>query len=73
MSTINVRIRHEDDADGVPLCTWEIADLDRLIPVLKRWGVYVAETEATEMSGQFTVTDSEAYFEVIVHTSEAAS
>jgi hypothetical protein len=66
MSTIPVRIRHEDDLKAVPLTEWPIDDLTSLIHTLREWGLIrngMPYDEAT--FGQIVVTDSGAYFEIV--------
>ena len=67
-----VRIRHEYDENAkllgeVPLT---LEALDRIIPLLNRWGVSDEDgnsyDEEASLYGQFRVTPSEAYFEIVL-------
>lgn len=66
---IEVRIREDSQSDATYLCEWEVADLDRLIPTLGRWGGYGpgGEFDGTQMSGQIYFGSEGAFFEVIVN------
>lgn len=66
---IEVRIREDSQADAVRLCDWEATDLDRLIPILSRWGGYgpSGEFNGDQLSGQICFGSDGAYFEVIVN------
>jgi hypothetical protein len=83
---INVRIRHELEADALPLGQMPFDPLmiragEQILEALLRWGIYLGpeyETvdggigDSRRLSGQF-VADTEAgeaYFEIIVHDSE---
>jgi len=66
-----VRIRHELDetAQKVGEVAFDEASLDRVIPLLSRWNV--ADRDGTtygvnDMVGQFKISDSAAYFEVVL-------
>jgi hypothetical protein len=67
---IPVYIRHADDAKGVLLCTWAIRELDELMKEIPRRGLYLTESGALadgdNLTGQFVLETSEAYFEIIV-------
>lgn len=72
---IEVRIRVEDDTSAQRLAEVEFneAALDRVIPLLSRWGVADEDgtTYDTEtMIGQFKVSANGAYFEVILVSSD---
>lgn len=65
---IEIRIRHEDDARAVPLCTWDASRLDDLIPLIEHWGLaYHYDTTERGLSGGFVVADGAAFFEVLIH------
>lgn len=61
-----VRVRHVDDPHESSLGDVPFEDIESVIPTLKRWGVYAGEQYEDGMSGQFTVDESGAYFEVVV-------
>jgi len=72
---IEVWIRHEYDTTGQKLgeVAFDEAALDRVIPLLSRWGVSDEKGETYdhhEMIGQFKVGSNGAYFEVILVSSE---
>lgn len=75
---IEVRIRHESDAEAVRLCDWPATQLDDVIPAIKQWGVFdVANCDAydvdAEMTGQFAFSPSGGFFEVVIHESESGA
>lgn len=64
-----VKIRRADSVQAVPLGDWPIDKLDTLFAELKKWaGVYLADAGETtdDLAGQFVLTDTEFYFEIIV-------
>jgi hypothetical protein len=61
---IEVRIRHQDEADSVRLTEVPFTDIGSVIPTIKGWGI--ADYEDREMSAQFVVSDTAAYFEVVI-------
>jgi len=73
-----VRIRHESDIHPVSLGDIPLLEVDKVLPLLKRWGVmtkfngvYDPTVPNEELSGQFTVeSGSAAYFEVQIHDDE---
>jgi hypothetical protein len=83
---INIRIRHEDEANALPLGQMPFDPLMRqagemILEAVLRWGIYLGAeyetvgggiTDANRLSGQFVVDSEagEAYFEIIVHDSE---
>ena len=72
---IEVRIRTEfgDAAQKLGEVAFDEAALDRVIPLLSRWGVSDAEArdyDARGMIGQFKVSPTGAYFEVILVSSD---
>jgi len=72
---VEVRIRNENDDSAQKLGEVEFTEsaLDRVIPLLSRWGVSDPEGEdhdARSMIGQFKVSSTGAYFEVILVTSD---
>lgn len=66
-----VRIRHEDqsrDEAGV-LGDVPFADMESVIPMLKRWGVHDgSDTCHDDMYAQFIHEEKQAYFEVMYTT-----
>lgn len=60
---IEVRIRNEDDARSVHLTEVPYDAVDRVIPLLQRWGI---GDGAGDLVGQFVVIDEAAFFEVVV-------
>lgn len=64
-----VRIRHESDTESTSLGQVELDRdaLNRLIPTLRGWGVVVDGEEVSEMTGQFVLDETGAYFEVVLH------
>lgn len=68
-----IRIRHEMNVRAIPLGDVPLLEMDKVIPLLQRWGVYLKDdaVAADDFSGQFTVVaDQEAYFEVQLHDEE---
>jgi hypothetical protein len=69
-ATIEIRIRKSDEADGRHLMHWPATRLDEVIPLVLGWGVAFADGAAyddtVECFGQFAVSATTAYFEVIV-------
>jgi hypothetical protein len=66
-----IRIRHELDETGqkVGEVAFDETALDQVIPLLSRWGVADRDGEmygVSEMVAQFKISDSAAYFEVIL-------
>lgn len=59
-----VRIRHENDAEAIHLADVPLNDVGSVIPTLKGWGI--VDSEDQELSAQFVVTDTAAYFEVVI-------
>jgi hypothetical protein len=70
---ISVRIRSNDDGGAAPLTTWPIADLDRLLRELKRWGFSTSDGEYDDVTGQIVVADGQAYFEIVIDTEDMAA
>ena len=72
MGTVPVRIRHIDDAKAVPFTEWPLNDLGSVIREVKAWGLSDADgsVDLDDMFGQFVVTGTEAYFEVIIGDGE---
>jgi hypothetical protein len=66
---IEVRIRHQDEADAVRLTDVPFNDIGSVIPAVKGWGI--ADYEDRELSAQFVVTDTAAYFEVVIVDSDS--
>lgn len=62
---IEVRLRSIDSAKAVHLATVPFDQLDTVIPTLAAWGVSVDGDDYTTLVGQFAVSDSAAYFEVV--------
>lgn len=67
---IEVRIRHDFEADSVHLCDWPAVDVDRIIPTLGPWGIHTdaGDYQTDDLSGQVMVADGRAFFEVIITT-----
>lgn len=65
---IEVRIRLEFEERARRLCDWPATRLSELLPTLTAWGInYDAEDDDVgDLSGGFVVTDSEAFFEVVI-------
>lgn len=64
---ITVKLRHTDS--GVAMALYQVDDVDKVIPMLRRWGVECGGNvygNDEELTGQFVLTDNEAYFEVVV-------
>jgi hypothetical protein len=66
-AVIQVRIRHENDEQSVPLCAINPERLDWLLGELKRWGVHVNGGTEHSYSGQFVVEGVAAFFEIIAN------
>lgn len=64
--TVEVFIRHEDEANGRLLTRWYIHDLSVLIKALEQWGIYWNDV-CHEASGQFRIDGLHPHFEIIVH------
>lgn len=62
---IEVRIRHQDEAEAVHLSEVPFNELGSVIPTLKGWGI--ADYEANDLIAQFVVTETTAYFEVVIN------
>lgn len=58
-----VRIRHAADEIGVHLCEVDFADVNTVIPGLRSWGI---SGDFPELTAQFRVDDTCAYFEVVI-------
>lgn len=69
---IEVRIRHEEDADGVRLCMWPANEIDAVVETVNRWGVRVSGDRYSDNTavGSFVYEDGEAYFEVMLAVEE---
>jgi hypothetical protein len=67
---IEVRIRHEYDANAVHLCTWPATELDDVIPTIKSWGLSGIGRDLDydpELTGTLVYSPQGGYFEVIIH------
>lgn len=71
---VRIRTEWDDTAQTLGEVPFEQAPLDKIIPLLTRWGVVDIEGNTydctNEMSGQFKVTPAGAYFEVILTASD---
>lgn len=65
---IEVRIRHQDDTNPRRFTEWPLSDLDGLLNLIKRWGIETEYASSTgeDVYGQFVVSDSAAFFEIVV-------
>lgn len=74
---IEVRIRSEYAPKATHLMDWPADKLDDIVPLLAEWTTFVAgfDGDPVDVQGrfdcQFVVTDTAAYFEVIVHDEAA--
>lgn len=68
---IEVRLRHVDQAESVPLMTWDPTDLDGALKLVATWGLRYAEDggeygQPGQFSGQLVVDGGRAFFEILV-------
>lgn len=68
---IDVRIRHSVEPTPRHLMTWPADRLDEVIPLVSGWGLVFSDLGTihganAEYSGQFVVTSTDAFFEVLV-------
>lgn len=67
MTEVRIRDEFDDRAQLLGEVAFDETTLDQVIPLLSRWGVADRDgNDRTEMIGQFKVTDSGAYFEVVL-------
>lgn len=70
MAQLEIRIRHEDDTEAVPLAEvpFKPDAIDSIIETIARWGINANEQDydRSQLSGQFIKDASGAYFEVFV-------
>jgi hypothetical protein len=68
--SVEVRIRDQEDIRSVKFTEWVLDDLETVFSQLRIWGgVYAGgrgEDASYDLSGQFVVNDTGAYFEIIV-------
>lgn len=64
--SVEVRLRHVDSTKAVRLGDVPFDRLDTVLPTLTGWGVTVDGDDYPTMLAQFVVTDTAAYFEVVV-------
>lgn len=71
MGVIEVRIRQEFDTDAVPLMTWDVNELDAVVPFLERHGVSIDGWDDTEWAIWTRIRHDGrcAYFEAVLSTS----
>lgn len=62
MREVEVRLRLVDDTESKPLCTVPLFDVDRVLPLVRSWGV----AGEYDLSGQFVIGDTESWYELIV-------
>ena len=67
---IEVRIRHDEDAEGHHLTEVPLESVNDVIPAIKPWGVYAQGpySQVEDISGQFVYSEDSAYFEVVLHS-----
>lgn len=63
---VQVKIRHADDTRSVPLTYWPASDLEAVVGILRRWGVYDETNDDPELVGEFIIDADGAHFEIIV-------
>lgn len=68
---IEVRIRLASRTDPIRLCEWPSDQLDTLIPTIEQWGLQ-GDNAGKDLTGEFVMTDTDAFFEVIVWDEEDA-
>ena len=70
MANLEVRIRHEDEPDSIPLTEIPFGPeaIDSVVSTVKAWGLtYRGDGEAGDrIYGQFAVQDGRAFFEIVV-------
>lgn len=66
---IEIRIRREWSAKAVHLCDAMLDDLDEVLSTVKAWGI--ADADGDDLFGQIVVTESAAYFEIVVVEGES--
>lgn len=69
---IEVRIRLDDETRSRRLCDWDATKLDDLIPTLGSWSIITAYGDygADDLIGQLVLTETSAYFEIVIVTEE---
>ena len=70
---MQVRIRHENDCEALPLGDVPFANdsINEAIRLISSWGIAVdGDTENGGTSGQFVYEDGAAYFEILIHAVE---
>ena len=71
---IEVRIRHHDDDSAVHLGDVPLteAGLSEALRLVRAWGIFTVQDglETPDLSGQFVIDASGAYFEIIVGDDE---
>lgn len=70
---IEVRIRLASRGEAIHLCTCELVELDDLVPMLGKWGLVIDDPDSaddSDVTGQFRMTDTAAFFELTVHDNE---
>ena len=70
--TVQVRIRTASNPTAAPLTEWPIGDLDSLIRLLDRWGLYDDEDGYSyfTLTGQFVLAPGGAWFELVANAEE---
>lgn len=70
MAQLEIRIRHEEDAEAVPLAEvpFKPDAIDSIVETIARWGINAngQDYDRDKLSGQFIKDESGAYFEVFV-------
>lgn len=68
---MEVRIRHEEQAEAKPFCECEFGELQSVIDTLKRWGgVCFGGDHYADMGAQIVLDESGAYAEIILSEGE---
>jgi len=73
MVEVRIRGEYDDAAQKLSEVAFDEAALDRLIPLLSRWGVADEDGvtyDADSMVGQFKVSPTGAYFEITLISSD---
>jgi len=70
-ASIEIRIRHSSEGEPRHLMHWPADRLDEVIPMISGWGLVFPDLgtihdSAADYSGQFVVTNTHAFFEVVV-------
>lgn len=70
-ATIEIRIRHSSEGEPRHLMHWPADRLDEVIPLISGWGLVFPDLGTThgaqaDYSGQFVVTNTHGFFEVLV-------